>query len=151
MPALTFKVTHDPARQTLLVWGLPHCAWMLFEYGHVPGSPDLRCTDLASNINYHSIITGASNPSWKEVNAAWDVARDALMQLCVDPSRVPTATHAPKKRINGNVALVLATEDRIAKWGGFTGEREHLPVLINQLNVADRKLYDRRKRGLVVL
>ena len=148
---MPLKVTHDPDRRSLLVWGLSHHALMLFEYGHVPGAADLRCTELAANISHHSIVTGASNPSWKEVNEAWDVARDALMQLCVDPSCVPTATHAPKKRINSNVALVLATEDRIAQWGGFTGERAHLPVLINQLNAADRKLYDRRKRGLVVL
>ena len=151
---MLLKVTHDPDRRSLLVTGLPHHAWMLFEYGHGyhgPHGDDLRCADLASNINYHSIITGASNPSWRAVDAAWDVARNTLAQLCVDPSRVPTATHAPKKRINGNVALVLATEDRIAQWGGFTGEREHLPNLIAQLNAEDRRAYDRRKRGLVVL
>ena len=148
---MPLKVTHDPVRHTLLVWGLSHCAWMLFEYGREAGAADLRCTELSANISHHSIITGALNPSWKEVEAAWDVARDALAQLCIDPSRVPTAKHAPKKRINGNVALVLATEDRIAQWGGFTGEREHLPNLIAQLNVEDRRSYDRRKRGLVVL
>jgi len=147
---MPLKVTHDPNRRSLLVTGLLHRAWMLFEYGP-ENSPDLRCTELAANIEYHSIVTGASNPSWSNVNEAWDAARAALAQLCVDPSCVPTATHAPKKRINGAVALVLATEDRVAQWGGFTGEREYLPVLINRLNTDDRKAYDRRKRGLVVL
>jgi hypothetical protein len=151
---MPLKVTHDPDRQTLLVSGLRHHAWMLFEYGYGyrgPHGDDLRCADLASNINYHSIITGAPNPSWRAVNDAWDAVRAALAQLCVDPSRVPTAVHAPKKRINSKIALVLATEDRIAQWGGFTGEREHLPNLISGLDAADRKAYDRRKRGLVVL
>lgn len=139
------KITHDPSRHTLLVTGLPHHAWMLFQY---EGTRVLNpCLAISSNIRYLPDITGAPNPSWRDTETAWDFAREAAQCL----SSLPIAQHAPKTRMNASVAFVLAMEYRAVHGPRLLDEDTQLPRQRAQLNTEDRRMYDRRKRGLVVL
>ena len=116
-------VTHDPERRTLLVTRLQHHCWLLFSYAE-RGTEMFVVEDMATNMNYDH--TGAPVPPWYETNAAWALATVAFRTL----SSVPVATHRPlKRRFTTAVAFTLATEQRIADWGGFTGDDQTLMTL----------------------
>jgi hypothetical protein len=136
-------VTHDADQGTLRIDGVSHGAWMVFSYRE-----KLAVVDMATNIKYGTLITGVEVPPWWEINAAWETARGALGRL----PEIPPAVHAPHtSRITGHVASYLAMRDRVQQWGGFTGEREHLPHLLNELSDAERRAVDDRLAGVEVL
>ena len=139
--AARMRVSYDPGQGTLLVTRMQHHAWLLFSV------QPLAVTAMSANVQYHECITGAACPSWHETNAAWEVAQTAQSNLAA----VPRAKHHPRSNITGSVAMALAVEDRVARFGGLGTERRDLPTYYDRLSTAERRSVERRKRGLVVL
>lgn len=139
-PTTRLKITHDPIQKTLLVTHLQHHAWLLFPYVN-----RLAAIAMAANIKYLPDITGAPNPDYTDISAAWKLAQDA------DLSTIPVAVHKPpRSRITPRVARVLAAKYRIAEFGGVMGDQEAVDRL-HELDLAEQAAIARRQRGLVVL
>jgi hypothetical protein len=112
---------------------------------------------VSSNITYNDCITGAPGPPWTAINAAWDVAQEALENISQVPAvyKLPfkkgdSNYGVPKQRMTSGVALVLAAQDRIDRFGGLTDDRGRIQGE-GRLTSEERKVIERRKRGLIVL
>jgi hypothetical protein len=152
-------VTHDADQMTIRIDGMSHGAWMVFSYQgglsvRPHGGPDvyrqkgrplsLDVSDAAANIRYDTLITGMEVPPWWEVNAAWETAKAALGHL----PELPPAVHTLyTSRVTVMVASYLAMRERVQQWGGFTGERERLPRLLDGLTLTERQAVDDRLAG----
>lgn len=135
-------VTHDADQKTLRVDGMSHGGWMILCYRQT-----LAVVDMAANVKYGTLITGLPTPSIWETNAVWEAAQAALGHL----SEIPAAVHTLyTSRITGGVASFLAMKYRVEFWGGFSGERDRLPTLLEGLTQQERRAVDDRLNGLVV-
>jgi hypothetical protein len=136
------KVTWDPGDRSVLVSELSNGGWLLFTRASLAQH---RAEHISDQIRYGVVVTGGEPIDWREHQQSFELARQAF----ADPSKVEVAMHQPSWRITVGVALYLATRDRVEAWGGFTGERAHLPTLYAQLTPPERELVDARLRLVI--
>jgi hypothetical protein len=141
-------MTHDADQKTIRVSGMSHGAWMIFSYDPaISGMAPVAVVESADNVKYDTIITGKDVAPWWEVNAAWDAARIAVVTL---HNLIPAVHTLHSGRITVKIAAYLAMKDRIDRWGGFTGERDSLPVMFKNLTPQERCIVADRLEGKVI-